>query len=132
MAESSAPEGPITILIADDHTVMRNGLRMLLDAEPDFEVVAEAGTAAAALSAVRAHWPRVLVLDMNMPGGSSIDAITRIVKMSPRTSVIVLTMEDEPVLARYAFDAGASDYVLKDAAATTLVRAIRKVTANDP
>ena len=126
MAQSDAPGRPITIIVADDHTVMRNGLRLLLDSEPDFVVVAEAGTIDGVYRDIRAHWPRVLVLDMNMPGGSSVDAIARIQSMSPRTAIVVLTMEDEPALARSAFDAGASDYVLKDAAGTELVRAIRK------
>jgi two-component system response regulator NreC len=125
VADHAAPSKPITIVVADDHTVMRNGLRLLLDAEPDFEVVAETGTVAGVYRDVRAHWPRVLVLDMNMPGGSSLDAIGRVVKMSPRTSIVVLTMQNEPALVRVAFDAGASDYVIKDAAGTELVRAIR-------
>ena len=129
MEQSIAPETPITIIVADDHTVMRNGLRMLLDAEPDFEVVAETGTVQGVYRDIRTHWPRVVVLDMNMPGGSSVDAIGRIVRMSPRTSIVVLTMDDEPDLARDAFEAGASDYVLKDAAGTKLVRAIRNAVA---
>ena len=126
MTQPAGPGTPITIVVADDHTVMRNGLRMLLDAQPDFDVVGETGTVLGVLQEVRNHWPRVLVLDMNMPGGSSVDAIRRILTMSPHTSIVILTMEDEPALARSAFDAGAKDYVLKDAAGTELVRAIRK------
>ena len=115
----------ISIIVADDHTVMRNGLRMLLAAEDDFEVVAEAGTIQSVFVAVRSHRPTVLVLDLNMPGGSSVDAISRLAAISPRTAVVVLTMEHDPAFMRDAIDAGASGYVLKEAAATDLVHAIR-------
>ena len=104
---------------------MRNGLRMLLEAEEDFRVVAEAGTIQAVFVNVRGHRPAVLVLDLNMPGGSSIAAISRLSVISPHTAVVVLTMEDDPAFMREALAAGASGYVLKDAAATDLVRAIR-------
>ncbi len=116
---------PISIVVADDHTVMRNGLRMLLEAEGDFEVVAEAGTIQSVFVAIRSHRPTVLVLDLNMPGGSSVEAISRLAAISPRTAVVVLTMEHDPALMRSAIAAGASSYVLKDSAATDLVRAIR-------
>jgi two-component system, NarL family, response regulator NreC len=119
------PGSSISIIVADDHTVMRNGLRMLLAAEPDFEVVAEAGTIQAVFVAVRSHRPTVLVLDLNMPGGSSVAAISRLVAVSPRTAVVVLTMEHDPAFMRDALEAGASGYVLKEAAATDLVKAIR-------
>jgi two-component system, NarL family, response regulator NreC len=123
---AAAAQGrPITIVVADDHTVMRNGLRMLLESEDDFEVVAEAGTLQAVYVSVRGHRPAVLVLDLNMPGGSSIAAISRLSAISPHTAVVVLTMEDDPAFMREALGAGASSYVLKDAAATDLVRAIR-------
>jgi two-component system response regulator NreC len=115
----------ITIVLADDHTVLRGGLRMLLDAEPDFEVVAEAGDIQSVFRAVRAHWPVVLVLDLNMPGGSSVAAIPRITSLSPKTSVVVLTMEADPISTRDALGAGAHAYVLKDAAQAELVQAIR-------
>jgi two-component system response regulator NreC len=123
------PDASITIVLADDHTVMRNGLRMLLDAEPDFEVVAEAGTIEATLRAVRGNRPRVLVLDLNMPGGSSVAAITALARFSPGTAVVVLTMEDDPAFLRGAESAGAHGYVLKDAADTELVAAIRAAAA---
>src|SRR4051794_22075661 len=107
-------EPPITIAVADDHTVVRNGLRLLLEAEDDFHVVAEAGSIDAVFRQVRAQRPRVLVLDLNMPGGSSVDAISRLARMAPHTSVVVLTMDDSPAFVDAAFDAGASGYVLKD------------------
>ncbi len=128
MVPRSDEAAPITIVLADDHTIMRNGLRMLLEAEPGFEVVAEAGTIQRVLQEVRTHRPRVLVLDLNMPGGSSIDAIARITRFSPSTSVVVLTMEHDPSFMREAYDTGARGYVLKEAAATQLVRAIRRAT----
>jgi two-component system, NarL family, response regulator NreC len=119
--------GPITVVLADDHTVMRNGLRMLLDAEADLRVLADVGTIQRVFQEVRGRRPDVLVLDLNMPGGSSLDAIGRIAAFSPDTAV-VLTMEDDPSLMRAAYDAGARGYVLKLAAATQLVRAIHQAS----
>lgn len=115
----------ITVVIADDHTVMRNGLRMLLEAERDLSVVSEAGSIPAVFSVVRTHRPGVLLRDLNMPGGSSVEAIGRLRRMSPGTAIVILTMEDEPTFMREAYAAGVSGYVLKDAAAPELVRAIR-------
>jgi two-component system, NarL family, response regulator NreC len=120
-----APDPPIAIVIADDHTVMRNGLRLLLEAEPDLSVVSEAGSIQTVFSVVRSHRPTVLLLDLNMPGGSSVEAIGRLRRMSPGTAIVVLTMEDDSAWMREAYAAGASGYVLKDSAATELVRAIR-------
>jgi two-component system response regulator NreC len=116
---------PISLVLADDHNVMRSGLRMLLDAEDDFEVVAEASDVLSAFRAVRAHQPDVLVLDLNMPGGSSINAIRRLQPFAARTSIVVLTMEEDRAFVREALDAGAKDYVQKQAASRELVRAIR-------
>jgi two-component system, NarL family, response regulator NreC len=111
--------------LADDHTIMRNGLRMLLEAEADLHVVSEAGSIQTVFAAVRTARPHILLLDLNMPGGSSIDAISRLRRMSPTMKIVVLTMEHNPAFMRQAHDAGASGYVLKDAAATDLVRTIR-------
>jgi two-component system, NarL family, response regulator NreC len=116
---------PITVVLADDHAVMRNELRMLLDASSGLEVVAETGNIERTFREVRGHRPTVLVLDLNMPGGSSIGAIPRLIRLSPDTAVVVLTMEEDPSLAREAVEAGASGYVRKHAAGTELVRAIR-------
>lgn len=126
METSESPTTAIMLVLADDHTVMRSGLRMLLDAEVDFEVVAEARDVLSTFQAVRGHRPDVLVLDLNMPGGSSIEAIKRLVPISPRTSVVVLTMEEDREFAREAMQAGASGYVLKREASRTLVRSIRE------
>ena len=115
----------IRIVLADDHAVVRHGLRLLLDSEPDFEVVAEAGDVEAARRYVRGHHPAVLVLDLNMPGESSLEAIPTLRAESPDTQIVVLTMQDEPAFARQALGAGALGYVLKEAADGELVDAVR-------
>jgi two-component system, NarL family, response regulator NreC len=127
--ESSAQT--IRIVLADDHAVVRSGLRMLLDNEMDFEVVAEAGDVESAQRYVRGHHPTVLVLDLNMPGGSSLEAISAIRIEAPGTQIVVLTMQDEPVFARHALTAGAIGYVLKEAADDELVEAVRRAAAGE-
>jgi two-component system response regulator NreC len=119
----------IRIVIADDHAIVRRGLRMLLDGEPDFEVVAEADDAEAARRYVHGHHPDVLVLDINMPGGSSLDTVPSIRSESPETQIVVLTMQDEPAYARQAMRAGVLGYVLKEAADEELVEAVRRAAA---
>jgi two-component system response regulator NreC len=121
----------ITIVLADDHTVVRNALRMLLDAEAGFEVVAEAGDADTAVRYVRGHKPTVLILDLNMPGRSSLDAVPDIREASPETEIVVLTMQNEPAFARRALQAGVRGYVLKEAADAELVQAVRRAAAGD-
>jgi two-component system response regulator NreC len=116
---------PTRIVIADDHSVVRSGLRMLLDAEPDLEVVAEAGDLDAARRYVRGHKPSVLILDLNMPGSPSLPAIPELRKEFPQTQIVVLTMQDDPAFAREAMRAGAQGYVLKEAADAELVEAVR-------
>jgi two-component system response regulator NreC len=123
---ASAGGDSITVVLADDHTVMRSGLRLLLESEEDLEVRAEAGDIQMTYRQVRGHQPDVLVLDLNMPGGSSIQAIPRLKLMSPGTAIVVLTMEPDAHFARNAIEAGAQDYVLKHAAGKELVRAIRE------
>lgn len=126
MPVSEPAEGQTTrIVIADDHAVVRSGLRMLLDAEPDFEVVAEAGDLGATTSYVRAHRPGVLVLDLNMPQGSTLPAIPDLREASPDTAIVVLTMQNDPAFAREALRSGALGYVLKEAADDELVEAVR-------
>jgi two-component system, NarL family, response regulator NreC len=122
---------PIRIVLADDHEVVRSGLRMLLDRESDFEVVAEASDIESARRYVRGHRPRVLVLDLNMPGGSSLEAIPVIREESPDTQIVVLTMQREPAFAREALGAGALGYVLKEAANSELVEAVRRAAVGD-
>ena len=124
-----APPTPIRIVLADDHAVVRSGLKLVLDNEPGFEVVAEASDVEGARRYVRGHRPAVLVLDLNMPGGSSLEAIPAIREDSPQTQIVVLTMQDEPAFARQALSTGALGYVLKEAADDELVEAVRRAAA---
>jgi two-component system, NarL family, response regulator NreC len=127
LAEPPVTEDTITLVIADDHHVVRAGLRLLLEAEEGFVVVAEAADADAALRSVLGHKPTVLVLDLNMPGDiSSLEAIPHVRERSPATSVVVLTMQEDPSFARSALQAGARGYVLKDSADAELVEAVRR------
>ena len=121
----------IRIVLADDHPVVRRGLRLLLDGEDGFEVVAEAGEVDEARRFVRGHHPDVLVLDLNMPGGSSLEAIPELREEFPATQVVVLTMQQEPAYAREAIAAGALGYVLKQAADGELVQAVRLAAAGE-
>jgi two-component system, NarL family, response regulator NreC len=128
----SADAQPITIVLADDHAVVRSGLRMVLEREGGFEVVSEAGDADGALRTVLGHKPSVLVLDLNMPGDlNSLDAIPRVAEVSPNTRIVVLTMQEDPEFARRALRAGAAGYVLKEAADAELVEAIRRAAAGE-
>jgi two-component system response regulator NreC len=121
-------EGATRVVIADDHAVVRTGLKMVLEAEEGIEVVAEAGDVEAALRAVLAYHPSVLVLDLNMPGGSSLQAIPRFVEQASETAIVVLTMQQDPAFAREALRSGARGYVLKEAADAELVQAVRMAT----
>jgi two-component system, NarL family, response regulator NreC len=119
----------IRLVLADDHAVVRSGLRMVLESEQDIVVVAEAADVDAARRYVRGHHPDVLVLDLNMPGGSSLEAIPQIREEFPDTQIVVLTMQQEPAFAREALGAGALGYVLKEAADEELVQAVRHAAA---
>lgn len=118
----------IRVLIADDHAVLRSGLRLLLDGQPDMRVVAEAADGASAVRAVRDHRPDVVLLDLTMPEGGT-GAIERCLAAAPQAKILVLTMHDDPVYARAAIASGAAGYVVKLAADTELVSAIRAVHA---
>jgi DNA-binding NarL/FixJ family response regulator len=122
---------PIEVVLADDHTMVRAGLRMVLEAAPDIHVVAEAGDVDGALAHVAAHRPRVVVLDLRMPGRETIGAIPHVHGASPGTAVLVLTMEDDAAKARHAISSGARGYVLKDAADDELVAAVRAVARGE-
>lgn len=117
------------LLVVDDHAVVRSGLRMLLDAESDFAVVAEAGNAREAIFEARAHKPDVIVLDVVMPGESGIEALPRLKKEAPDAKVLVLSMQDDPRYVREAFAQGANGYVLKEAADAEVVGAVREIAA---
>jgi two-component system response regulator NreC len=123
--EDSAAAEMIHIVLADDHAVVRSALRMLLDAEPGMEVVAEAGDVDGAIRYVRGHRPEVLILDLNMPGRASLEALPDIAEASPETRIVVLTMQSEPAFAREAMQAGVLGYILKEAADAELVKAVR-------
>jgi two-component system, NarL family, response regulator NreC len=120
-----ADPGAVTVVIADDHAVVRSGLRMLLDAEDQFTVVAEAGDVESTWRYIRAHRPDVLILDLNMPGEPSLPAIPAFREELPETQIVVLTMQNDPAFAREALRNGAVGYVLKEAADTELVQAVR-------
>jgi len=124
-AKTTTATMPIQVVLADDHALMRRGLRMLLDAEEDLQVIAEADDIASVVQHVHGHQPHVLVLDLRMPGGSSIDAISQLRKRVPETQIVVLTMEESPVFAQRAFAAGAVGFVAKDLADRELAQAIR-------
>jgi two-component system response regulator NreC len=119
------------VVIADDHSVVRRGLRQILDSEPDLEVVAEAEDLDGALRYARGHHPDVLVLDLNMPGGSSLEAIPMLRAERPDTQIVVLTMQNEAAYARQALSAGVLGYVLKEAADEELVEAVRRAAGGD-
>jgi two-component system response regulator NreC len=118
----AAPD--VTVVLADDHAVVRKGLRLLVEAEPGLRVVAEAGTVPDAVRMAKAHRPTVLILDLNMPGGSSLDEIPALRQDVPGTAIVVLTMQDDPSFARQALQSGALGYVLKEAADDELLEAI--------
>jgi two-component system response regulator NreC len=120
----------ITVLLADDHAILRSGLRLLLEAEEGLSVVAEAGDVRTVMRKVRGHRPRVLILDLNLPGTSGLSAIPSILEASPETRIVVLTMQNDPVFAREALSAGALGYVLKEAADTEVVAAVRSAAAD--
>jgi two-component system response regulator NreC len=121
----------IRIVLADDHAVVRSGLRMVLDSEQGLEVVAEASDVEGARRYIRGHHPRILVLDLNMPGESSLQAIPGLREEFPETEIVVLTMQQEPAFAREALGAGALGYVLKEAADEELVEAVRRAARGE-
>ena len=118
----------IRVVVVDDHAVVRSGLRRVLDAEEDIDVVAEAGSVRDAVFEARAHRPDVIVMDVVMPGQSGIEGTPLVLHEAPDAKVLVLSMQDDPRYVREAFAAGASGYVLKEAADTDVVEAVREVS----
>jgi two-component system response regulator NreC len=116
----------LRIVLSDDHSIVRAGLRMLLEAEPGWEVVAESADAETAARQVRGHKPDVLVLDLNMPGRPPLEVLPQVCRDTPATKVVILTMETDPEFASRALSLGATAYVLKEAADAELVEAIRR------
>jgi two-component system response regulator NreC len=117
------------IALCDDHAVVRSGLRHILEAEDDFEVVGEAGSAASAVEVAGELRPDVFVMDLGLPDRIGIEATADVCAVSPTTRVLVLTVHDDVAYLRRAFDAGAAGYLVKEAADVDLVQAVRQVAA---
>jgi two-component system response regulator NreC len=130
-AGAATIEGNTTIVIADDHAVVRSALRVLLDSEPDLDVVAEAEDVESAAARLREHHPRVLLLDLSMPGVPSLKAMPALREEFPDTAIVILTMQNDPSFAREALRVGATGYVLKEAADAELVDAIHAAAEGD-
>jgi two-component system response regulator NreC len=119
----------IRVVVVDDHAVVRSGLRHVLDSAEGIEVVGEAGDSQHAIFEARAKQPDVILLDIVMPGRSGIETVPDVLKEAPGGKVLILSMQDDPHYVREAFAAGASGYILKEAADTDLVTAVREVAA---
>jgi DNA-binding NarL/FixJ family response regulator len=118
---------PIRVLVADDHAIVRTGIRHVLESEPGFEVVGEASTGAEALALAASHHPDVAVLDISMPGQSGLQVAAELRTRSPETRVLILSMHDNTEYVMESLRAGAHGYLLKDSAAMELRGAIRAV-----
>ena len=121
----------IRVLVVDDHAVVRTGLRRVLDAETDIETVGEAPNAERAVFEALESKPDVVLMDVVMPGKTGIEGLPALLQALPDTKVLMLTMQDDPQYVREAFEAGASGYVLKEAADTDVVEAVRAVAAGE-
>ena len=120
-------EAPIRVLVADDHAIVRTGIRHVLESEPGFVVVAEASTGAEALALAASHHPDVVVLDISLPGDSGLRVAAELRQRSPGTQVLMLSMHDNTEYVLESLRAGAHGYLLKDTAAMELRGAIRAV-----
>jgi DNA-binding NarL/FixJ family response regulator len=119
----------IRVLVVDDHAVVRSGLRLLIDAEEDMETVGEAGNVRDAIFEARTSNPDLILMDVVMPGESGLEGVPKLLHEHPEVKVLILSMQDDPRYLREAFAVGASGYVLKEAADTEVVTAIREVAA---
>jgi two-component system response regulator NreC len=117
----------IRVLIADDHAILRAGLKLLIGAQSDMEVVGEAAGGRETVRSAQATAPDVVLLDLSMPGGRSTQTIKQLVQVAPSSRVLVLTMHDDPAYLQAALLAGASGYIVKKAADVELLTAIRAV-----
>ncbi|HET9288768.1 MAG TPA: response regulator transcription factor [Gaiella sp.] len=121
----------IRVLLVDDHAILRSGLRRVLEAEADIEVVGEAESADRAVFEALSGKPDVVVMDVVMPGKSGIEGMPAVLQAVPEAKVLVLSMQDDPRYVREAFEVGAAGYVLKEAADTEVVGAVRAVAAGE-
>lgn len=128
---ADAARVPISVVLADDHDLMRRSLRGLLEGEEGLRVVAEAGDLAGAVRQVRGRHPNVLVLDLGMPDGSSFETISRLQEQVPETQVVVVTAQDDPAFVRRSFTAGALGFVVKDNADRELPQAVKAVVRGE-
>ncbi len=130
---SELPElAPMRVMLADDHALVREGTRRLLEAEPDMQVVAEAATGAEAVAAAERDRPDVIIMDIAMPGGNGIDATRRIKELCPQCAVLALTAYDDDQYIMALLDAGAAGFLLKNVHGRELVEAIRAVYRGEP
>lgn len=120
----------IKVLLADDHDLVRTGLRRLLEDNTDIEVIAEATTGEEAVSLSRQHNPQVVLMDINMPGMGGIEATKKILHYSETTKVIVVTMNDDEILAQKLLKLGAAGYLTKGCKVNEIIHALKEVTAN--
>ena len=125
------PDTPIRVLVVDDHAVVREGIRHILEGEPGFAVVAEAGNGAEAVRLAEEHRPHVVVLDVTMPGESGLRVAPRLRAAVPEARILFLSMHDNPEYVREGARAGAHGYMLKDSAAAELRAAVRAVHAGE-
>jgi two-component system response regulator NreC len=127
----SSGEAKTTVVLVDDHAVVRGALKALLEGQEDIEVIGEAGSIAEGRVTVAEQQPQVLVLDVNLPDGFAVDALPQLREDSPQTQVVLLTMERDLTLARRALDAGASGYLFKDSAHMELIEAVRAAATGE-
>ncbi len=121
----------ISILLVDDHPIVRQGYRRVLEHQSDFQVIAEADNAADAYAAFKTHAPDIVVMDISMPGASGLEAIRNIRMRGARARILVFSMHSEPPLVKAAFNAGAAGYVTKSSEPAVLIRAIRSVARGE-
>ncbi|TMK56130.1 MAG: response regulator transcription factor [Actinobacteria bacterium] len=124
-------EGKMTVVLVDDHSVVRGALKALLEGQEDLEVIGEAGDIASARAILAEAQPRVLVLDVNLPDGLAVDSLAELREASPATEIVLLTMERDLTLARRALGAGAKGYLFKDSAHLELIEAVRAAAGGE-
>ena len=125
------PASPIRVVLVDDHALVRQGFRRILEDDPDIEVVGEAGSGLDAMALVKKSDPDVVVMDMSMPEMNGLHATMELVKQRPGTKILILSMYSDEQYVRNALDAGAKGYILKNAIENDLTRAVRAVAAGE-